>query len=106
MKSNCWKYAHEEFNRTDGAVWVCFRLTACSAWRGRLPRWAQVIGRALVYELYRLLAFASILGYGGWSHCVVRDDMPAGYREFAPSGRKRQHYWPPMNYDGKVKVHD
>lgn len=102
MHGNCWRFAHDEFNARDGHVWVCFRLSPYSHWHGRLPRWVQILGRWLVYELYRALAFVSILAYGGWSHCVVRDDMPTGYREFTPTAPKRKHWLPPMRYEGEV----
>ena len=91
-------------NRLNGHCWICFRLTGYSRWRKRpFPRLFQRMARALIYEFYRALQFVAIVAYGGWFHAVIRDDMPSGYREFAPAGKKHMNWWPPMRYTGKVK---
>jgi hypothetical protein len=107
MKSNCGKWAWEEYVADPGRWYFAFTISRHVGFDVRV-KWIQRIALFAFYLLFHLLVYLHLIGTGKGMHFILipSDQVPLGSKEFVPVKAKRKRSWPPLWFEGKVKTHE
>ena len=108
MKSNCGKWAWNEYRRDPSRWYFAFSASRYVGKEVSAPNLVRRAAQWLFYILFHVLVYLHLIGLGRGMHFVIipAETIPPGTREFVPTKAKTRRRWPPLRFEGKVKIHD
>lgn len=103
MKSNCARFAWDEYREDPRHQWLCLQASHYSRWPGKIPRPVRRAAQCLIRGWLHVFTWLHILAFERWAHFRVCDIDFSECREFQPNEVKRRRYIPPYEYEGHVR---
>lgn len=103
MKSNCARFAWDEYRIDPRHQWLCLQASHYSKWPGKIPRPIRRAAQFLIRGWLHVFTWLHILAFERWAHFRVCDNALTECAEFMPNGMKDRRYIPPYEFEGHVK---